>query len=114
MLAVEASRESQGEMARIARVGAPGIPHPIPHRGHRPSEPVCGTEDSQASRARMAQGSRSHEGAIGADCLRPNDNCAALMGPAGPWGASGLSRQWREGSSARSGEGIQGPSRAGI
>lgn len=93
MLAVEGSRESQGEMIRIARVGAPGISYPIPHRGHRRPEPVCGAEDSQASRARMAQGCRSDDGAIGVDCLRPSDKCAALIGPAGPGGASGSSRR---------------------
>ena len=54
MLAVEASRESQGEMVRIARVGAPGFPHPIPQRGHRQPEPARGAEGYQASRPRMA------------------------------------------------------------
>lgn len=114
MLAVEASRESQGEMVRIARVGAPGIPHPIPQRGHRQPEPACGAEDYQAFRPRMAQGCRSDEEAIGADCLRPNDNYAALIRPAGPGGASGSSRPGSASSRVRSGEETQGPNRAGI
>jgi hypothetical protein len=41
-------------MIRIARVGAPGIPQHLTHRGHRRPEPVCGAKDSQASRALLA------------------------------------------------------------
>jgi len=79
-------------MARIARVGAPAIPHHLTQRGNRRQETFFGVEDYQASRALMAAWCRSDEVDIWAVCLLPNHNWAALRGPAGPWGASGASR----------------------
>src|ERR1700687_3531486 len=59
-------------MARLARVVAAGLPHPVDARGGRRQRVFFGSDDYEAYRALLAEGCRAAGVAVWAYCLMPN------------------------------------------
>src|SRR5271157_3816894 len=59
-------------MARLARVIAPGMPHPVTQRGNRGQQTFFGDEDYQHHLELISRFCRAEQVAIWAYCLMPN------------------------------------------